>query len=103
MTGNILGIVISRGLLNFINMLLGSSIEGRHEAVFGYHPYVLFITLFVTILTIWISAWLPARKLSRLTPLEAIKNTGELQLKCKKNRRFSLFYLEWKENWQDRH
>lgn len=88
MTGNILGIVISRGLLNFINMLLGSSIEGRHEAVFGYHPYVLFITLFVTILTIWISAWLPARKLSRLTPLEAIKNTGELQLKCKKKSPF---------------
>ena len=88
MTGNILGIVISRGLLNFINMLLGSRIEGRHEAVFGYHPYVLFITLLVTILTIWISAWLPARKLSRLTPLEAIKNTGELQLKCKKKSPF---------------
>lgn len=88
MTGNILGIVISRGLLDFINRLLGSNIEGRHEAVFGYHPYVLFITLLVTILTIWISAWLPARKLSKLTPLEAIKNTGELQLKCKKKSPF---------------
>lgn len=88
MTGNILGIVISRGLLDFINRLLGSSIEGRHEAVFGYHPYVLFITLLVTVLTIWISAWLPARKLSKLTPLEAIKNTGELQLKCKKKSPF---------------
>lgn len=91
MTGNILGIVISRGLLYFINRLLGSSIEGRHEAVFGYHPYVLFITLLVTVLTIWISAWLPARKLSKLTPLEAIKNTGELQLKCKKKSPFLTF------------
>lgn len=67
------------------NAMLGSSIDGRHKAVFGYHPLVLVLTLLVTVTTIWISAWLPARKLSRLTPLEAIKNTGELQLKRRKD------------------
>lgn len=41
----------------------------------------------MTVVTIWISAWLPARKLSRLTPLEAIKNTDELQLRRRKNSR----------------
>ncbi len=66
------------------NDLLGSDVAGRHEAVFGYHPLVLVATLLLTVATIWISAWMPARKLSRLTPLEAIKNTGELQLKRKK-------------------
>ena len=71
-----------------VNVLLGSGIAGRHKAVFGYHPLVLVLTLFVTILTIWISAWLPARKLSKLTPLQAIKNTGELQLKRRKNSYF---------------
>lgn len=86
--GNLLGIAISMGLLHMTNILLGSGIAGRHEAVFGYHPFVLVITLGVTILTIWISAWLPARKLSRLTPLEAIKNAGELQLKRKKKSPF---------------
>ena len=35
-------------------------------------------------MTVLISAWLPAGKLSRMSPLEAIKNTGELQLKRKK-------------------
>lgn len=83
--GNLLGIAISMGLLQMINILLGNNVAGRHEAVFGYHPLVLILTLFVTIITIWISAWLPARKLSKLTPLEAIKNTGELQLKRKKS------------------
>lgn len=82
--GNLLGIAVSMGLLQMINILLGSNVAGRHKAVFGYHPFVLALTLFVTIITIWISAWLPAWKLSRLTPLEAIRNTGELQLKRKK-------------------
>lgn len=83
--GNLLGIAGSMGLLEMVNVLLGSGMKGRHKAVFGYHPLVLALTLLLTIITIWFSAWLPARKLSRLTPLEAIKNTGELQLKRRKN------------------
>ncbi len=83
--GTLSGIAGSMGLLKMVNALLGSGIPGRHESVFGYHPLVLVLTLLVTIITIWISAWLPARKLSKLTPLEAIRNTGELQLKRRKN------------------
>lgn len=85
LVGNLIGIVSSMGLLKVINVLLGSDVSGRHDVVFGYHPLVLAVTLAVTVITIWISAWIPARKLSKLTPLEAIKNTGELQLKRKKN------------------
>ena len=86
--GNLLGIAGSMGLLKMVNVLLGNGIAGRHKAVFGYHPLVLILTLLVTIITIWISAWLPARKLGKLTPLEAIRNTGELQLKRRKNSYF---------------
>jgi len=83
--GNLLGIIGSMGLILLSNIWLGNDIPGRHEAVPGYHPLVLLVTVLITVMTIWISAWLPARKLSRLTPLEAIKNTDELQLKRKKN------------------
>ena len=83
-TGNLLGIAGCMGLLQILNVL-SRDVAGRHDAVFGYHPLVLVLTLFVTVITIWISAWLPAGKLSRMTPLEAIKNTGELQLKRRKN------------------
>ncbi len=51
------------------------------------------MTLLVTIATVWISAWLPARALSRLTPLEAIKNTGELQLKRKRTSPVLTFFF----------
>lgn len=82
--GNLFGILISMGIIHMANDLLGSGVAGRHESDFGYHPLVLEASLFLTVATIWISAWMPARKLSRLTPIEAIKNTGELQLKRKK-------------------
>ena len=88
LAGNLLGIAGSMGLIQLSNILLGSDIPGRHESVPGYHPLVLVLTLFVSVLTIWISAWMPARKLSKLTPLEAIRNTGELQLKRQKNSHF---------------
>ena len=45
------------------------------------------ITILASVVTVLISAWLPARKLSRLTPLEAIKNIDELQLKRRKKSR----------------
>ena len=83
LAGNLTGILIGMGLIRMVNILLGSGAAGRQEAVFGYHPLVFGLTLFVTVITVWISAWMPARKLSRLTPLEAMKNTGELQLKRK--------------------
>ncbi len=82
--GNLLGILISMGLIHMLNDLLGNGVADRHEAVFGHHPLALAATLLLTVVTIWVSAWMPARKLSQLTPLEAIKNTGELELKHKK-------------------
>lgn len=83
--GNLLGIAGAKGLLHMTNVLLAGGVAGRHKAVFGVHPLVLAGALGVTVVTIWISAWLPAKKLSRLTPLEAIKSTDELQLKRRKN------------------
>lgn len=83
--GNLLGIGMSFGMIQLINGLAGGEETGRHNAVFGYHPLVLAAALAVTLATVWISAWIPAWKLSRITPLEAIKNTGELQLKRKKS------------------
>ena len=89
--GTLLGIAGSAGLLYLVDAYIGSDVPGRHPLVFGYHPLVLMLTLLVTVITIWISAWLPARRLSMLTPLDAIKNTGEFQLKRRKNSRLLSF------------
>ena len=91
--GNVLGVLIGLGVMEMTNIIVGSDISGRHEAVGGYHPLVFVFTFAITILTVWISAWYPARKLSRLTPLEAIRNTGEIQLKKRKNSRVLAFFF----------
>lgn len=85
--GVIFGIVISVGIINGINNVLADA-GGRIEAPWGYHPLILVFTFLITAITVCVSAWLPARKLSKLTPLEAIRNAGELQLKRKRNSRF---------------
>ena len=90
LAGNLLGIGGSMVLVHLTNML-ASDIPGRHTAVFGYHPLVLGVTLLTTAAVIWISAWIPARRLSRYTPLESMKDTGELQLKRKRNSRILTF------------
>lgn len=78
------GVLLSFGILQGINGL-GAQIQGRHEAVFQYHPLILALTLFASGLTVFLSAWLPARRLSRLTPLEAIRTGGEAGLKRQKH------------------
>lgn len=93
--GSFIGIVLTFGIIQIVNAL-ADDIAGRHEAVFTYHPLVFAVTILVSVLTVLISAWMPAGKLSRLTPLEAIKNTGELQLKRRKKARIlaGLFGVE---------
>ncbi|MGN6712875.1 FtsX-like permease family protein [Anaerocolumna jejuensis] len=84
--GSMLGIAISFGVIRATNVI-AVNVSGRHEAVWGYHPLVFVITILASVLTVLFSAWIPARKLSRLTPLEAIRNAGGLQLKRKRNSR----------------
>lgn len=84
--GSLLGIFISYGLIGAVN-IFAADVSKRHEAVFHYHPSILVSTFLVSFLTVLFSAWIPARKLSRMTPLEAIRNTGGLLIKKRKHSR----------------
>ena len=84
--GNLLGILICIGFIEGMNVLL-ADVAGRLVLPFFYHPLILMFSAITSVITVWISAWIPARKMSRLTPLEAIKNSGELQLRRKKSSR----------------
>ena len=93
--GNLIGILVSIGVIAGANAML-ADVAGRLKLPFSYHPLILVLSLLAAVITVWVSAWIPARKMSKLTPLEAIKNTGEIQLKKKKNSRFlsALFGME---------
>lgn len=76
--GTFLGTVLSAGVSHAMERI-AAGMPGRHELVFQYHALVFVVTILFSFATILFSAWLPARKLSRLTPLQAIRNTGILQ------------------------
>lgn len=82
--GSFIGTFVSFCTIEVIN-LIAEGMAGRYEAVFQFHPLVFAVTILASSFTVLISAWLPARKLSKLTPLQAIQGTGELHLKKKKN------------------
>lgn len=90
--GTVLGIAISAGIVQITNVV-AADVAGRHTAVFQYHPMVLVLTLVAAFVTVIFSAYIPAKKLSKITPIEAVKNTGGLQLKKKnKSRILSLVF-----------
>lgn len=84
--GSLTGIVVSYGLIELIN-IFAKDVSGRHVAVFQYHPLLFAVTVFSSGLTVFFSAWIPARKLSRITPLEAIRSNEGMQLKKRKHSR----------------
>lgn len=82
--GILSGIALSFGAVEAMNVI-ADNLAGGRRASFQYHPAILGITLLATVFTVFFSAWLPAGKLSKMTPLEAIRGTGELHLKKKKH------------------
>lgn len=80
--GTFVGAGCSYAVVEAINYFAADA-GGRHRAVFQYHPAVFAITFLSAALTVLFSAWIPARKLSKTTPLEAIRSTGGLNLKKK--------------------
>ena len=83
--GNLLGMAAAAGLLEAINEYVREAAPDRLESHFVFHPLVFAGSVLCAAMTVWISAWLPARRLSRLTPLEAIRGADDFFLKRKKN------------------
>lgn len=81
--GTLGGMIISLFLVHVMNRM-GEGVEGRLEAEFSYHPLLFLFTVLVCFLTVFLSAWLPARKMSKLTPLQAIYPLEETGIKKKK-------------------
>lgn len=85
--GSASGIAACYGFMRLMESVAGS--VRQYPLMFRYHPFVYLFTLATSILTVSVSAWIPARRMSRLTPLEAIRQGDEPAPKS--SRRFRLF------------
>ena len=84
LAGTALGLAACWGVILAVNRA-AAGVAGRQDAVFTLHPLVVASTLLASFLTVLLSAWLPARKLARLTPLQALRG-GETPRRWKRCR-----------------
>lgn len=84
--GNLLGVLLSYGARQGME-IIAADMPGRYDIGFQYRPAIFILTVLVSVLTVLCSAWLPARKLSRLTPLQAIRGAEVTGLKHKRSSR----------------
>lgn len=69
------GIFAGYGLCYLFITLMRKMVQSVRsiELVFQYHPGILVFSFVVSVLTVWFSVLIPARRMSRLGPLEAIR------------------------------
>ncbi len=84
--GNLLGAGISYLVIKSVN-IFAADLSGRHQATFQYNPLIFAVSILLAALTVIVSAWIPARKLSKITPLEAIRNSNDLHLRKRRHSR----------------
>lgn len=77
--GVLAGILAAYGTVSAMGSF-AENLAGGRRMDFVLHPAIVIAVLLLSFLTVLISAWIPARKLHRLTPLEAIRGSDELQL-----------------------
>lgn len=76
--GVLTGILLSYWTVRAMSAF-AENLAGGRRMDFALHPGIVIAALSLAFLTVLISAWIPARKLRRLTPLEAIRGEDELQ------------------------
>lgn len=89
--GNLLGVGMAYLIVSII-LDAGETVR-TYESDFVFGPEVLFMTVAISLFTIGVSAWIPARKLSRISVMDAIFNREDnLPRKMKKFRPFSVLF-----------
>ena len=73
--GIMIGAGLSFGMVEITNVIASDMAE-RREAHFVYDPLVFIIAFVFSFLTVLFSAYIPAKKLSKVTPLEAIRHSN---------------------------
>jgi putative ABC transport system permease protein len=86
------GVGLCYGFIQFANGIAGA--YRGVNVIFSYHLGLFLIAFIVSILTVLCSAWLPARNISKRSPLQVIKGEEEQNLvkKVKKFRFISLLF-----------
>ncbi len=83
--GILLGTVAIAVLVWILNILLDDMLDGM-TFVYGLPIQVVLITIVMSAITIYLSCIIPARRASKISPIEAIRGNNDIKIKSKKLR-----------------
>ena len=82
--GLLLGFIASYILIIICNILLKDSLTGGLNMVLSYSVISYIVAILLGIITIYLSALKSARKASKISPIDSIRNSANLKLNSKK-------------------
>ena len=82
--GILFGMLVTKGLVLSSNKLLFEAFGGSSTMQFSMPLLAILVIIIVSAITILISCLVPAIKISKISPIEAIRNNNEIKIKKKK-------------------
>ena len=82
--GILLGFFASYILVIVSNYFLGAGIDSKLRLVFSFSYIAVLIAIILGAVTIYFSAFKSARRASKVSPLDSIRNSGDIKIKAKK-------------------
>lgn len=75
----VLGVLTGGGLcFLFMKLIINITMQVRkYTLAFEYSPFLFLAAFLISLLTVWLSAWIPARRISRIAPLQALLSQEE--------------------------
>lgn len=87
--GLIVGYFFTKFTLQTYTQMLGELVE--YPILVRCSPFIIFLAFLLCLTTVWISAWIPARKASRMSPVETIQGK-QLQIYQKKSSKIGFLF-----------
>ena len=81
--GIVCGIIAIIVLLWIVNLLLGDMLQGS-KFVYSVPALPIIISVIISSITIYLSCIIPARRASKIPPIEAIRGNADIKIKAKK-------------------
>lgn len=88
--GIIFGILADFILIQLVNLILGDSLNDIVLAL-SVEPLVVILTVVLSAVTIFLSCLIPARRASKISPIDAIRSNNDVNIKSKKLKTSKLF------------
>jgi len=82
--GLLIGIIATAILVQVVNFYLADEINNNSKLIFSVPYYIYLLDALLSFITIYLSCIIPARRASKISPIDAIRATDDIKIDAKK-------------------